>query len=85
MDITDGSGIYRREAILGLVDEPVPNKELFTPQIEEIRMIRGADGEDYINVKDMTMAMKQVAFKMPLPTLSVLAFIKGFDVSMHCC
>jgi len=33
MDITDGSGIYRREAILGLVDEPVPNKELFTPEI----------------------------------------------------
>ena len=75
---TDGSGIYRQDAILGPFDKDKVSGKVLVPQIEEIRMIRGKDDEDYLNVKDMTIAMTQVAFNMPLPTISVLEFIKRF-------
>jgi len=52
------------------------------PQIEEIRAIIGENGEEYVNVKDMTMAMNQVAFNMPVPTLSVLSFIRRFTIEL---
>ncbi len=60
----------------------IDGRGIFVPQIEEIRMIRGADGEDYINVSDMNIAMKQMAFNMPVPTLSVLSFIKRFTIEL---
>ena len=83
MVITDGSGIYRQDAILGIeVDKDKTPAEIYAPHIEELRMIRGEDGEDYINVHDMTTAMKVVAMSMPLPTLSVLAFIKIFALEI---
>jgi hypothetical protein len=58
------------------------NGSALVPQIEEIRMIRGTDGEDYINVSDMTKAMKVVAMNMPTPTLSVLAFIRKLTIEL---
>lgn len=76
MSNLDGSGVYRQDAILGPFDEDMDSKEVFVPQIEEIRAVRGEDGETYINAKDMIIAMNQVAMTMPLPTLSVLRFIK---------
>lgn len=76
MSDLDGSGVYRQDAILGPLREDRDSKEVFVPQIEEIRAVRGEDGETYINAKDMIIAMNQVAMTMPLPTLSVLRFIK---------
>lgn len=58
------------------------NGAVLVPQIEEIRMIRGEDGEDYINLSDMTKAMEVVAMDMPTPTLSVLAFIRRFTIEL---
>ncbi len=76
MSDLDGSGVYRQDAILGPFNEDRDSKEVFVPQIEEIRAVRGEDGETYINAKDMIIAMNQVAMTMPLPTLSVLRFIR---------
>ncbi len=75
-NIMDGSGVYCQDAILGPFNEDRDSKEVFVPQIEEIRAIRGYDGEDYINIKDLGIMMNQVAMNMPLPTLSVLRFIR---------
>ena len=58
MVLTDGSGIYRQDAILGPFHEDKDGKEVFVPQIEEIRAIRGADGETYYNARDLTIAMR---------------------------
>jgi hypothetical protein len=75
---TDGSGIYKRDSVLGPFDEPTPKtaKEVIVPQIEEIRAIRGADGEDYINLKDLTMMMNQERFRPMFMSLSVYSFTK---------
>ena len=74
--ITDGGGIYRQDAILGPFDKGKVSRKVFVPHIEEIRAILGEDGETYYNAKDLAIAMKQIAFSMPLPTLSVFEFIK---------
>ena len=81
-NVIDGGGIYRQDAILGPFNEDKVSKDIFVPQIEEIRAIRGVDGETYYNAKDLTIAMTQVAFDMPLPTISVLEFIKRFTFEL---
>jgi hypothetical protein len=69
-------GIYDR-----LVEEPTVKRKVktFVPQIEEIKVIIGEDGEDYINAKDLTVAMKMIAFEL-MPTMSVLNFIKRITI-----
>jgi len=74
--LIDGSGIYRQDAVLGPFYKDKVSRKVFVPQIEEIRAILGEDGETYYNAKDLTIAMRQVAYNQPLPTLSVLEFIK---------
>ncbi|RLD57766.1 MAG: hypothetical protein DRI97_04610 [Bacteroidetes bacterium] len=71
-------GIYDR-----LIEEPTVKRETkaFVPQIEEIRVIIGEDGEEYINSKDMTVAMEMIAFNST-PTMSVLAFIRRFTIEL---
>ena len=66
-----------------VVKEPITNNEIktFVPQIEEIKVIIGEDGEEYINGKDLTIAMKMIAFKL-MPTMSVLNFIKRITIEL---
>jgi hypothetical protein len=66
------------------VEEPDASNEIktFVPQIEEIKVIIGEDGEEYINAKDLTIAMTQTAFSMPVPTASVLEFIRRFTIEL---
>ena len=82
-NIVDGGGVYRQDAILGPFDEDRGElEEVVVPQIEEIRAIRGEDGEIYYNAKDLVIAMNQVAMNMPLPTLSVLRFIRMIIIEL---
>ena len=71
-------GIYDR-----LVEEPTVERKVkaFVPQIEEIRVMIGKDGEEYINVKDLIIAMKMIAFNL-MPTMSVLAFIRRITIEL---
>ena len=71
-------GIYDR-----LVEEPTVKRKVkaFVPQIEEIRVMIGKDGEEYINVKDLIIAMKMIAFNL-MPTMSVLAFIRRITIEL---
>lgn len=50
--------------------------DVIVPQIEEIRLIRGFDGEDYVNINDLYTMMKIIAYRL-FPSLSVLLFIKA--------
>lgn len=76
----NGSGVYRKDDIEEHFDPTIT--KTFVPHIEEIRAIRGEDDETYINIKDMTIAMKQVAMSMSTPTLSTLAFIRRFSIEL---
>lgn len=76
MDYTDGSGIYKRDSVLGPFDEPTPKKKVIVPQIEEIKAIRGADGEDYININDLGVMMDMMKFEPGFASLSVFLFVK---------
>ena len=76
VDITDGRGIYRQDAILGPFDEDKCTSITCVPQIEEIRAVEH-DGEIYYSGKDLVMAMKDHAHRTN-PTLSVQWFIRGF-------
>jgi len=71
----DGAGIYRQDAILGPFPETEPKDKPLAPQIEEVRAIRGADGETYVNVNDLADGMKKIAFNSSCTSLSVLRFI----------
>jgi hypothetical protein len=75
--ITDGSGLYSQDHILGPFNE---DKDVVlkrrVPQIEEIRMLRGADGEDYVNVKDLEKMMWRSKYIPYFTSLSVCMFIK---------
>lgn len=66
-----------------LVEEPTIECEIkpFVPQIEEIKVIIGEDGEQYINAKDLTVAMRMIAFEL-VPTMSVLAFIRRITIEL---
>jgi len=77
-NILDGGGVYKRDHILGIELDPtrINVDEFVVPQIEEIRLIRGADGEDYVNVNDLYTMMKIMACKL-FPSLSVMLFIKA--------
>ena len=76
VDILDGGGVYRREHILGLVDKFIKQSRVVNvPQIEEIRAIRGADGEDYINLNDLAVMMEMVQYLFP--SLSTFLFVKA--------
>lgn len=73
----DGSGVYNREHILGLEVDPtrICVDDVDVPQIEEIRLIRGADGEDYVNVNDLHSMMRYLVFKL-FPSLSSVLLVK---------
>ena len=76
MHSLDGSGVYRHDAILGPFDKPADTSEVFVPQIEEIRLIRGPGGEDYVNVNDLGKMMKILAYKF-FSSLSSFLLIKA--------
>lgn len=77
----DGSGIYRQDAILGPFDEDKDVGTVIAPQIEEVRAVR-YDGETYVNVNDLEIAMLMVAFRT-FPTLSMLNFIKTMMANLQ--
>ena len=58
------------------IQQELSEHDIHVPQIEEIRLIRGADGEDYVNVNDLYTMMKIMACKL-FPSLSVMLFIKA--------
>ena len=76
LDLLDGSGIYKRDAILGPFNEDRDVPTPVAPQIEEVRAIRGFDGEIYVNVNDLAIGMKKVAFKTNCMSASVIRFIE---------
>lgn len=79
----DGSGLYNREYLLDIGEEHFKSEmKTFAPQIEEVRAIRGFDGETYVNVNDLAIAMRMVAFNT-FPTLSVLNFINNMNYSLQ--
>ena len=51
-------------------------------QIDEVRAIRGFDGETYVNVNDLAMAMKMVSYRT-FPTLSVMNFINNMNYNLQ--
>jgi len=73
-NILDGSGIYRQDAILGPFEEGWDGKNVVIPHIEEIRAIKGADGEDYINLNDLSVMMHMEKFRFA--SISVFLFVK---------
>jgi len=46
----------------------------------DLRVIIGEDGEEYINVKDMGMALQKLVFRMPVPSISVMNFVRRFII-----
>jgi len=50
--------------------------DVIVPRIEDIRLIRGFDGEDYVNINDLYTIMKIIAYRL-FPSLSVILFVKA--------
>jgi hypothetical protein len=46
----------------------------------EIKVIVGEDGEEYVNAKDMGMALQKLVFRMPVPSISVMNFVRRFII-----
>lgn len=81
----DGAGLYNREYIKDIGEEHYESEtetKSHAPQIEEVRAIRGYDGETYVNVKDLEIAMLMVAFRT-FPTLSILKFINTMNHNLQ--
>ena len=73
----DGAGIYSRDHILGIEhDTPKSSTKTLVPQIEEIRALRGADGETYVNLNDLSVMMGILARRPRFCSMSVWGFIK---------
>lgn len=73
----DGSGVYRRDHILGIeLDVEHSTRQPRVPQIEEIRAIIGYDGETYVNVNDLGIMMRILSFRPRFASMSVFGFIK---------
>lgn len=73
----DGSGVYRHDHILGIEqDVELTKTKTLVPQIEEIRALRGFDGETYVNLNDLSAMMRQLSRKPRFTSISVMGFIK---------
>jgi len=46
----------------------------------EIRVIVGEDGEEYMNAKDVGVVLQKFVFKMPVPSVSTINFIRRFII-----
>lgn len=73
----DGSGVYRRDHILGIEqDVELTKTKSPVPHIEEIRALRGYDGETYVNLNDLSVMMRILARRPRFCSISVMGFIK---------
>jgi hypothetical protein len=73
----DGAGIYSRDHILGIEhDVDFTTTKPRVPQIEEIRALRGFDGETYINLNDLSVMMRLLSHRPRFCSASVFGFIK---------
>lgn len=73
----DGAGLYSRDRILGIEhDVPITKTKTPVPHIEEIRALRGHDGETYINLNDLSVMMRQLSRRPRFCSISVMGFIK---------
>ena len=45
-----------------------------------IRTIIGKDGEEYINAKDLGIVLQKLVFKMPVPAIGVMNFVRRFII-----
>ena len=74
--------LYDAEYVLGIEDEvPESTTKTFVPRIEDIRVIVGNDGEEYINCKDLAVVMRKTAMEN-FPTLSVYNFVKAVFIEL---
>lgn len=46
----------------------------------EIRVIIGKDGEEYMNAKDVGVAVQKLIFKESVPSIQVMSFVRRFIV-----
>lgn len=44
----------------------------------DLRVIVDKDGEEYVNAKDLGIALQKMVFKMPVPSLSAMHLIRRF-------
>jgi len=48
----------------------------------EIRAIIGEDGEEYINVKDLSVVMQKHVWEQAVPSIQVMAFVRRLIVNL---
>lgn len=46
----------------------------------EIRAIIGEDGEEYLNAKDVGIVLQKLIFKMSVPSLGTMNFVRRFII-----
>ena len=46
----------------------------------EVRVIIGEDGEEYLNAKDVGIVLQKLIFKMSVPSLSTMNFVRRFII-----
>jgi len=46
----------------------------------ELRVIIGEDGEEYINAKDISVAMQEHVWRQAVPSIQVMAFVRRFII-----
>lgn len=47
----------------------------------ELRVIVGEDGEEYINAKDLSVAMQKEVWKQAVPSISAMSFVRRFIIN----
>jgi len=46
----------------------------------DLRVIIGKDGEEYVNASDMGIALQKMVFRMPVPSVGVMSFVRRFII-----
>jgi hypothetical protein len=46
----------------------------------DLRVIIGEDGEEYINAKDVSVVLQKLVFKLPVPSVSTMNFVRRFII-----
>lgn len=46
----------------------------------DLRVIVGEDGDEYINAKDLGIVLQKLVFKMPVPSVGVMSFVRRFII-----
>lgn len=48
----------------------------------EIRVIIGEDGQEYINAKDLSIAMQKHVWEQPVPSIQAMSFVRRFLINL---